>query len=417
MNTDSLIGKILIIAIRWILKFLGLYIIVFQGFTATEITFYLLLIMASEIYEIIGLYLTTRHPLWKEQVYTIVGICNSLLLTFVLAYFRLFATDLVLLIPLVAAAQMIIGGLSAGIANFFCSMIIYTYIHFSFPSAESPFTYGTNLLSFTLTIILFTYVYKLYADAAQTNTKLKEALHHGDETNSMENEFIALSADNLRTPITVLKNFIYSLQTTTSQNNPQYQVYDLLGKNINTLSHVIENLLTVNQINRFFPQFSLEKTRFSYLVTTALQSHDGGIRQKQLQIHYTPATFDDEITVNIDGISFVLSSLLDNAIKVSPQSGDIVIHIEQRLNRVYCSITDMGPGISSTDRMRLFNKFHKTGNYLVNNNSGIGLGLYISKRIIEEHNGKIDVRSEVGRGATFTFYIPKVSSLSLIHGL
>ena len=101
----------------------------------------------------------------------------------------------------------------------------------------------------------------------------------------------------------------------------------------------------------------------------------------------------------------VLINLINNAIKYSPAKKKIIIRIKKRENQLIVSVRDFGMGIPLDSQKKIFKKFCQLKNPK-NKVQGLGLGLYISSRIIEEHQGKIWVKSKEGKGATFYFSIP-----------
>jgi signal transduction histidine kinase len=102
----------------------------------------------------------------------------------------------------------------------------------------------------------------------------------------------------------------------------------------------------------------------------------------------------------------VFINLLDNAIKFSPDGGEISIKVEVNGKMVKCDISDQGIGITKKYMPRIFEKFYRVDNSDVYEISGTGLGLSIIKHIIESHGGKISVRSKPGKGSTFTVSLP-----------
>ncbi|WP_104140517.1 cell wall metabolism sensor histidine kinase WalK [Arthrobacter sp. ZGTC131] len=105
-------------------------------------------------------------------------------------------------------------------------------------------------------------------------------------------------------------------------------------------------------------------------------------------------------------ISQVLDNLVSNAIKYSPDGGDVVISLRSEDGRVFCSVSDTGMGMSEQDQEEVFAKFFRSAAVRNSAIPGVGLGLSISKAIVEAHGGSVSLRSEVGEGTTFTFAVP-----------
>jgi signal transduction histidine kinase len=101
-----------------------------------------------------------------------------------------------------------------------------------------------------------------------------------------------------------------------------------------------------------------------------------------------------------------LDNLISNALKFTPAGGRVDIRVLDRRDRVVIEVADTGLGISTTDQRRLFERFYRTTSATENAIPGVGLGLAISRAIVEGHGGRIAVASEEGRGTTFTIEIP-----------
>jgi len=101
----------------------------------------------------------------------------------------------------------------------------------------------------------------------------------------------------------------------------------------------------------------------------------------------------------------VLQNLLENAVKYSPDGGEIVVRLEENQTEIIISITDCGVGIAPQDLPRLFERYYRAGDG--EQASGLGLGLYIARMIVEAHGGRIWAESTLGQGSTFTIALPR----------
>jgi signal transduction histidine kinase len=102
-------------------------------------------------------------------------------------------------------------------------------------------------------------------------------------------------------------------------------------------------------------------------------------------------------------------NLIDNAIKFTPEGGEVLLKVSETDGMVAISVADNGIGISQEEMPKLFTKFHRATSVTVYDYEGTGIGLYASKIIVEEQGGKISVTSEEGKGSTFTIYLPIAS--------
>ena len=180
----------------------------------------------------------------------------------------------------------------------------------------------------------------------------------------------------------------------------------MINRNAERLRQLIEDILDVTRIESQSLQLKTQKFNLNDLISSVISEHEN-ITERQ-QCHKRIAyNFKDVISIEGDKgrISQVVSNLLSNAIKFTKDEGSIIISSEEKKeggkNIVVVSVKDTGPGIDSQILPRLFTKFASKSDI-----GGTGLGLYISKSIVEAHRGKIWYDNNIGSGATFSFSLP-----------
>jgi signal transduction histidine kinase len=114
-----------------------------------------------------------------------------------------------------------------------------------------------------------------------------------------------------------------------------------------------------------------------------------------------------------DRILQVLNNLIGNALKFTPAGGTVSVELTNANGRIEFSVCDTGPGIPESKRKEIFGRFAQLHS---KNRDGLGLGLYISKMLVEAHGGSLNVESVVGQGSTFRFQIPSATSLTVAEG-
>ena len=124
------------------------------------------------------------------------------------------------------------------------------------------------------------------------------------------------------------------------------------------------------------------------------------------------------VEMDPDAISQAVHNLLDNAVKYSGESKEIAVRLSREDDSVVISVEDHGVGIAGEEQKRIFERFHRVSTGLVHDVKGSGLGLSIVHHIVQAHRGKVTVRSELGKGSTFSIHLPvKRSAPSLgLHG-
>lgn len=226
-------------------------------------------------------------------------------------------------------------------------------------------------------------------------------------------DFIALAAHELRGPITVIRGTLDVLQEELRPKftTEQQQLFERLGVSASRLSGYINNILNVSKFDRRHMQLHLSEDTLQNVWSTI--SHDLSLRANTQHRRLKVEIPDDLPTVAIDrnAISEVISNLVDNAIKYSPVGGDVNITAKSDTQQVFFSVQDFGIGMPTSVVGQLFNRFYRSHRSRTTV-TGTGLGLYISKAVVDSHGGTIGVTSKEGEGSTFTFSLPTYASIA-----
>jgi len=228
------------------------------------------------------------------------------------------------------------------------------------------------------------------------------------EASRMKSEFINIVSHQLRSPITNIKwitDFLTSEDVEmTSEKKDEY--FGHLKDNTARMVELVDELLIVSRIEQGSFPVKKRKASLENLVKEVI-SRSGAFAEAsniKLKFHYQkdlPKGFFD-ITL----IRLVIENLIDNAIRYTKGEGEVEIGLEKRNNFLYFKIKDSGVGIPETDQKFIFQKFFRSENILKEQTRGSGLGLYITKSIIDASKGKIWFKSEEEKGTTFYFTLP-----------
>lgn len=226
-------------------------------------------------------------------------------------------------------------------------------------------------------------------------------------------DFIAFATHELRGPITVIRGYLEILEQELKPaiSGDHQQIFDRLIVSSNRLSTYINNILSVSKYDRRHLQvFIHEETVADILDSVADDLKLRASTQQRL------LTFDvDEslptVAADKSSIGEVIVNLVDNAIKYSHEGGSIIVGAESKGDFVEISVTDYGIGMPSNVVNNLFKKFYRSHRSR-ESVAGTGIGLYLSKAVIDSHGGYISVKSEVGEGSVFTFGIPVYASVA-----
>jgi two-component system phosphate regulon sensor histidine kinase PhoR len=229
----------------------------------------------------------------------------------------------------------------------------------------------------------------------------------------MKTEFVAIAAHELRTPMTPIKGFISMLAQDNEDSftfEERQEYYGIIEQNVDRLSRLINDLLNVTRIERGVAlQLFWEKVDLTELAESVFEVQRGMTNTEKHVLIVDSVPDHVYATVGKDQIEQVLQNLVSNAIKYSPNGGEvrIIIRDEPETNTVLVGVKDQGTGIPESARTRLFRPYIRIHNPQTASIKGTGIGLFLAKNLIEAHHGQIWVESEVGKGSTFWFRIPK----------
>lgn len=236
-----------------------------------------------------------------------------------------------------------------------------------------------------------------------------------DETKSRELEdmkidFVSMAAHELRTPLAAIRGYLELIAFKTSRRpNPDTEVDGYIKQSLKSateLGGLINNLLDVTRIERGTLTLTMEKTDIAAAISDAVKDLSFSAKEKNIAVTYSGPPSGLQAIADHLAIREVINNLLTNAVKYTQPNGSVAISIEREDDMYLVHVKDTGLGIPRQALPHLFTKFYRVHGGLDSGSTGTGLGLFISKSIIERHNGSISVESEEGKGSTFTFSIP-----------
>lgn len=223
------------------------------------------------------------------------------------------------------------------------------------------------------------------------------------ELDEMRSDFLAMVSHELRSPMTVISGIAHILRWKSDRLKPdaREELLNTLERESRRLARLVSEFLDLEAIERGKIELRSDDVDLSELVAEAMVDA-GQSARATLEVNGE----DCSVMVDRDRVKQVLLNLLTNAAKFSPDGGPIDLSIEPAEDHVLIRVVDHGPGIRQEDMDRLFTPFSRLQT-TVNQTSGSGVGLYVSKTIIELHGGAIWAESQVGDGATFAFTLPR----------
>jgi len=225
------------------------------------------------------------------------------------------------------------------------------------------------------------------------------------EQEKLKDEFISMASHELKTPITSMKMFLDILHNYLSKDSDMEGLgyVNRIKDQANKIRDLVNDLLDISRIETGKMSFNTELFALEEILFDTIEGMQPAVRKHHLQFIHT-----DKLSIYGDRFRIyqVITNLLTNAVKYSPKKDKIIIKAKKVGNEAVVSVQDFGIGIPKDKQERIFEKLYQVTDPDVKTFPGLGMGLYISNEIIKRHEGRMWVKSEKGKGATFYFSLP-----------
>ncbi|MDS4025445.1 MAG: sensor histidine kinase [Candidatus Contendobacter sp.] len=240
------------------------------------------------------------------------------------------------------------------------------------------------------------------------SVELREANNRLRELDRLKDEFISTVTHELRTPLTSIRAFSEILLANPDMDMGQRSKFlGIIVKESERLTRLINQVLDMAKIDSGRIEWHIENLDLRALILDAINSTSQLFRDKAAALREELGDQPVMIAGDHDRLTQVIINLLSNAVKFCPdQTGDVVIRLVPATSGWRIEVRDNGPGIAHDQHKLIFEKFHQVSDSHAGKPKGTGLGLPISQKIVEHHNGRIWVESEIGQGATFIVELP-----------
>lgn len=228
-------------------------------------------------------------------------------------------------------------------------------------------------------------------------------------------DFVSMAAHELRTPVTSIRGYLsVFLDEAKDLTDQQRNMLDRVQISATRLDALISNILHSSNIEKGIIRLRKEPLSLESLIQNVIEDYKNRSKEKDVSIVFNkPEKEIINIFADIEKIREVLTNLITNAILYNKPGGEVLIKLTYKKDCAEICIQDTGIGIPKEAQQNLFNKFFRVGQNIDKDSQGTGLGLYISKAIVELHGGKIWVESELGKGTKFTFTLPTEQKYNL----
>lgn len=226
------------------------------------------------------------------------------------------------------------------------------------------------------------------------------------ESDRLKTELLSNVSHELRSPLASIKGYSTAILRYFDKisDDQKREFLHEIDRASDRLTELIENLLQLSTLESGGLPLKKEPVQMPSIVESAIADACKKTEKHRLAASYAPVL--PSVEADPRRIRQVLDNLLDNAIKYSPNGGDILVRCESKGDALLVSVCDEGVGLGPSERGNIFQRFYQADSGLAARKTGVGLGLAICKRLVELHGGRIWVESELGRGSMFSFILP-----------
>ncbi len=235
--------------------------------------------------------------------------------------------------------------------------------------------------------------------------KLRLTKEAAESASRAKDEFLASISRELHIPLNAMSALAETLLLQPDEENTR-RIAGTIRDTSSCLSHMIEQIIDFDRIESGRANLKRNDVLLSDLIMLAIGEKEPALPE-EISIRTEFDSDFDLISCDPDRIRQVLGNLLDNAVKYSPDGGVITVRTKSHQGDIHVSIEDEGIGIDPLNTKAIFDRYSQVESGEGAQNSGLGIGLNISRSIIELHGGRIRVKSEIGKGSTFTFSLPQ----------
>jgi signal transduction histidine kinase len=242
----------------------------------------------------------------------------------------------------------------------------------------------------------------------ESNRELNQANAKLRELSELKEEFLALTTHDLRSPLTVISGVIsFFTSGRLGELTPeQKNMVSMMERNTHNLIELVNDLLDASKLESGTMRLDLSSTDLCVLIDELREAMEPLAKEKEIRLEEEIPCDLPPLQADRAKLRRVLTNLVSNAIKFTPKGGQVRIRAGVEGGQIRISVIDTGVGIPPEDLARLFDKYEQARSRATRSEKGTGLGLYITRQLVELHGGRIEVQSEVGRGSNFSFTIP-----------
>ncbi|HLU23770.1 MAG TPA: ATP-binding protein [Bacillaceae bacterium] len=221
-------------------------------------------------------------------------------------------------------------------------------------------------------------------------------------------DFVSNVSHELRTPISMLQGYSEAIiDDVVETDEEKKELAQIIYDESLRIGRLVNELLDLARMEAGHLSLNYEEVNMEQFLHRIINKFGGIAKENGVELKGNFEVHDIVVKLDPDRIEQVLTNLIDNAIRYTPENGHVIITLTKTVNGVNISVQDNGAGIPADDLPFVFERFYKADKARTRGRAGTGLGLAIAKNIIDAHNGQISVQSKLGNGTTFSFNLPQ----------
>lgn len=240
-------------------------------------------------------------------------------------------------------------------------------------------------------------------DLRMRASELAEAYQRLAEQDLARREFLTDVAHELRTPLMVASGYLQMLQKGIMQGDQLKAGIETVARNVQQIVSLVNDILFLQEMDLVLPEF--QAVDMNEVARTVVEKYAAKAKEHGVDLRLIPNPSLHPASGDSKSLERALTALVDNAIKFSPQGGNVIISLRGQGEKILVAVEDEGIGIPQESLPRIFDRFYHIEKSEDNLFSGIGLGLAITRQVIEQHQGSLNVISTPGKGSTFTLML------------
>jgi two-component system phosphate regulon sensor histidine kinase PhoR len=234
--------------------------------------------------------------------------------------------------------------------------------------------------------------------------ELAQAYQKLAEEEVARREFLTNVAHELRTPLMAASGYLEILQSGMLNKDHMNHAVDTVARNVQKIATLVNDIFFLQELELVLPDF--QPVEMGEIASNVLEQYKAQAVKRGVHLSLTEDHNLPPVSGDPKSLEHALMALVDNAIKFSPRGGDVEIRLRRGDERVLVTVEDHGIGISPNTQPRIFDRFYHLEKHEGDLFDGIGLGLAITRQVIQQHKGTLEVESELNKGSTFTMSLP-----------